>query len=158
MNTRTTKIKARIQFLEQVTVFAENVGMSCGEILKDSGGYVRNVVCQAHNVVGFSFYSDTGQSMMGGNSVRIYYHPRKKYTDSHDDLVLDIHWGVQMEECELRVFREDLEWQEKILEVMKNWEQLKKRINRNAKTAHQRAHAEEQNDTDQKLLERLHLT
>ena len=65
---------------------------------------------------GFSFYVALGQSIVGGNSAKIYFHyPQQQGAEPRKlRLVLSLYWQFSIGDCGVKVFDEDLDWQQAI--------------------------------------------
>lgn len=131
-------VAARIEFLKKVTDFAEMISAKRGERLHYSQGSCNtNTIYELHDFADFSFHADTGQCMFGGNQVKIWYHPGCKYADfvkanTRQVVVLDISWGSDVEKPTYMSFIDGPNWQREILRVIRNWESIATKIDREA--------------------------
>jgi hypothetical protein len=66
----------------------------------------------------FSFHADLLQSMVGGNDIKVWYHPDCLFRPSGLVPVLDIYWQAGIENYKLHTFDRDPRWQQEILKVM----------------------------------------
>lgn len=86
-----------------------------------------NVVWELRNFGGFSFHTDLGQTMFGGNTVKVFYHPSRSFREGGLDSAHDKDWVPVLDvyfqtELEYRVskFDERLSWQRKLFWVLRN--------------------------------------
>lgn len=112
-------IAARKKFLRQAVDFALSILESEGTILyHDLGTYHTHMKTELKDFRGFSFLSDTGQSIMGGNTIQIWYRAGLK-----KKLVLDVYWlsgAFCLAECEVPVFDKDLRWERALKRLIAN--------------------------------------
>lgn len=152
------KVAQRVDFLKKVTDFVEMISSKRGrQLLYSQGSCHTHQMYELCDFSGFSFRADTGQSMMGGNTVEVWYHPVLDVKPP----VLDIYWQVDIEKCELKHFDETPDWQREILIVIQNWEAIATRIDEELAEAEKRRRVEGEIQQRQKELEeqakRLHV-
>lgn len=115
MKTLADKVRSRQKFIGVIIPWIEKLVSKHGEELSYSQGSCHtHIVAELKNFNGFSFKTDTGHSMMGGNSFKIWYHPGKKL-DNGGTLVLDLYFQVHVGESQVRSFDTSTKWVEKLL-------------------------------------------
>ena len=121
------KIAARREFLKKIVPTIDRVVQEYGRVLSEvrHDDYT-NTVAQLNDFARFSFRTNFGQSMFGGNVIIVWYYPAG--TSSDKQIVLNLYWQVDLEECEVRAFDEDTGWQQALLRLMKNKERVLARI------------------------------
>ena len=131
-------VAARIGFLKKVTDFAKMVTRERGEELEHTfhDSFI-HTVRELKDFAGFSFHVDIGQTMFGGNSVKITYHRQGQLAVP----VLDISWETHIEHCSHMRFNSNQEWQKEIMEVIRRWKSIGTNIDQAT------AHAAMQNET-----------
>lgn len=150
---RARKVATRTRFLEKVVAFAETFVPKHG----------RNLVysehsCHTHTVDelkdfnGLSLLLDSGQSMMGGNRLIVWYHPGRKF-DEKVLPVLEMSWQVEVEKCVVKTFVENTEWQSAMRRLMKSPKEAVARFERAKAAAKKRALAEQREKEESRCLE-----
>ncbi len=125
------KIKARKEFLKMATEFSLTITRKLGEeVLYRQESCYTNIVRQLIGFAHFSFLTDTGQTMMGGDTVKIWYHPKSGEVDfKRSRPVLDIDWWAGVDEdCKINLFDEDRRWQTALRRVVKNAEKIEAKM------------------------------
>lgn len=150
-----SKIRERLEFIKIVIPWIDRLVAKQGkELSYHEGSCHTNIVAELKNFGGFSFKTDTGQSMMGGNSFQVWYHPGK----DHDDkslLVLSLYCQVSVEESAVRVFDTTTEWQKALLQVRTREGFFVRQIKEEQKRKSAQIQAENKKaDQDRSLLER----
>lgn len=153
----TREVAARTRFLKKVIDFAESITNQLGRLLHRAvDSRHTHTIFELHNFGKFSFYVDTNKTMFGGNTVKVWYHPAKKYVPADSDLVpvLDISWGIDINNPTHLRFNDEPDWQLEILKVIQNQKIIARRICREAATAKKRALANcEKAKREQDLVE-----
>lgn len=67
----------------------------------------------------FSFYLESGQTLVGGNQVKVWYHPGEEYREELTP-VLSLWWQAAIETGTLDSFDKDVVWQRVILRLIKH--------------------------------------
>lgn len=109
----------RTNFLQTVIDFVRLIAGKSGKLLERTAGsgYV-HTVHEIYNFENFSFIVDTNQSMIGGNSVKIWYHPDKPYEQELAP-VLNMWWQLEVNSAKVLVFESNRKWQNEILKAVK---------------------------------------
>ena len=123
------KVKSRQKFLMKVVNFVENLLVESGVVVSEYiGSSHTNVIRQLIGLKFFSFRNDSGQTMMGGNTVTIWFHSGLERIDLNSRLcpvpVLDVYFQVSMDDCNVRSYDERIDWVTPLKYLMRN----KKRI------------------------------
>lgn len=151
------KILAREKFLDKVVKFAIFILDKEGECLKNvTYSSHTNIIERLLNFEGFSFHGDFGQGMMGGNDIRIWHHLGQDFFVGENVIpdvnqpVLHVRYSGTFEtnKCQVKVFDEGLEWQEALLELIRNKNKVLTAIKRkeSRETALARAASEKQRE------------
>jgi hypothetical protein len=120
MPTLEAKITARIKLLSDIVDLVDNILREKGRVLeRHIGSSNTNLVEELKDFENFSFWSDTGQTMFGGNSYKIWY---KRGTDKVLVLHLDFQAGI--EEAEITTFDPKRDWLNALKRLIKNWKQM----------------------------------
>lgn len=116
-------------FIKTVADFAELIVSRYGEIISSTGDGHSHMVSELLNFKDFSFHIDMGQKKVGGNSIKVWYHPGGLYKK---DLVpvFDIWWRTDITKCKLRTFSQDGQWHSQILGIIKYLKMDEQRIDR----------------------------
>jgi hypothetical protein len=107
----------------------------------------------------FSFCLDKGESMLGGNMVKVWYHP-KGPCYKEKSLVIHAWWQFEIEKCEPSVFCPDKEWRDKLVHVMRHTEGRSTQVRRERISPEERRLADEREHQRQLEIQknrRLHL-
>lgn len=111
------KISERKKFLNKIMAFVIEIVKESGiETYRYQGSCNANVKSELRDLNKFSFFLDTGQTAMGGNSVEIKY---------RDKLVLDVYsqsFFPDADDSDFRVnvFDQDIGWQTEISKLIRN--------------------------------------
>jgi len=118
----TRKVALRREFLLRVIRWVEKAVPSRGELLKrEIGSSHTHTVCLLQDFGDFSFQSDTGQTMMGGNSVNVWYHPGFRGLDlGKTRSVLTLHYQSDPNNCEVSIYEIGTPWEDSLSYVMEN--------------------------------------
>lgn len=113
-----------IAFLLWVVEFTELITKKHGKLLESGNngspnGRIARECCNFHN---FSFRLEMGQSMMGGNVLKVWYHPEGPYHKKKSALVLDAWWQFDTDNCDMLVFNPKEPWYGKLVAVMRQVE------------------------------------
>lgn len=134
------KVAARKRFLNKVLESVTELVVKYGEVTK-----YREHSCHTHIVRklngfgGYSFELETGQTMMGGNTLKII----REHPDTR--LIFDVYWQIDHEKCEIVTFIEEKGWKRAILRTIRDPEKIAasnaRRIAREKKANEQRSEA-----------------
>lgn len=131
------RVSERIEFLKTILPWIERLVSKHGRGLEYSQGSCHtHIVAELKDFAWFSFHTDTGQSMMGGNTFRVWYHPGRLFDNSA--CVLEVHYQVMVEESRVRLFDTKTDWQKKILGAKQNERAILGKMKREQETVRQR--------------------
>lgn len=124
------QIKARKDFLNKVVNSVTKLVREYGRVTKrDQGSSNTRVVSELRNFGNFTFETDLGQTMFGGNTIRVWYHPNKSFRKDGLDSAWDKEWQPVLNiyyQTDYKVinFDEQREWQRALFRVLKNKERI----------------------------------
>ena len=132
-----SKIAYRLAFLEKVTGFAEMITAKEGNgVLYRMHSSHTHIINELRDFGGFSFRADTGQSMFGGSTIEVWYHPGRLFAAQPEPKkVLHIDWLIDLEKNTRLTFDEESKWETNISRVIKNWEEIARRRDQAAAAA-----------------------
>ncbi len=88
-------VSARIKQIKKIFQFAESVVREYGRVVENEvGSSNTRTVARLDNFEGFNFILDTGQTMMGGNSLSVEFNSK---------LVLSVYYQGNLDECRIDV-------------------------------------------------------
>lgn len=119
------KIKARLNFLEKVLPFVKSIATQYGEVQKTQASSYTRITAKL-TLDDFSFLYDGGQTMFGGNTVKVWYHPETP--DPFRGPVLDLYWQTNIDQCEVSQFDETVVWRTALQRLMRNPKKIGIRI------------------------------
>lgn len=109
------RIAERKKLIKRFVDFAEKLVCKSGEVLdREVGSSNTHTVACLRDFGSFSFLADTGQTMMGGNTIEIWYHPGiSKISFNATKPVLIVWYQCNLDEAhaEIRVFDTNVVWQ-----------------------------------------------
>ena len=113
------KIDERKKIIEKFINFIEDITAEIGRLVrKEVGDDHIHVIMMLENFGGFTFKTEIGQSMMGGNEVRVWHHHNIKFIFSEKpepDMGVWYNTKSDLKELEknvkIRYFNKELEWQ-----------------------------------------------
>lgn len=119
------KVEERKKFLKKIVEFTEKLLLKRGKILlRVEANYHTRTVRKLEGFAHFTFLADWGQTDCGGNTVKIWYHPHFEHISqdiTRPVLYVDYQSVVfNTEDCKVRTFDQDQEWQTAIEEAIKN--------------------------------------
>ena len=110
---------AKTLFLKAVINFAKLVTKEKGKLLEHTAGFgYVHTVRELYNLGVFSFYLDLCQTTMGGNEIKIWYHPSGQY-EKELTPVLDIWWQLEVSNAKVTAFDSNRKWQNEFLRAVK---------------------------------------
>jgi len=121
----TQQIEARKRFLKRVVKFAEGILIERGKMKERSvsSGNI-NVKWELLDFAGFYFFGDFGQTMFGGNSIKVAYRPNGKsehFPSGRCNLLVSWQGSFDIDkDCKVEYFDEDPKWQFELLHVIRN--------------------------------------
>ena len=149
------KISARKKILRQFLYFAIPLVQKHGKLIsRDVSSGHTNIERKLSNFHHFTFILDTGMTEMGGNHIKVFYHPNRE-SESAGDLVLQVYWqahSFDTDECRVDFFRDDGIWQPALLWVAKNKDRI---ISGELKEKERKASARALSLKEQQAIERL---
>ena len=140
------RILERLNQIKRIHKFAELIVREYGRILKlDFGCCNTHVIARLDNFEGFSFISDTGQTMMGRNDLVVEFNSK---------VVLSVYYQSNLDECRVKIFDESSDWQSKLEYLMTHKDEVIAKTEENEKAKQeQRCLTEEHLNKRAKLLE-----
>lgn len=113
----------------------------------DSGFVTRMLCC----LEGFSFSLSTGEGMMAGNTLTIWYHPGKStFHEKEDQKVLKVYYQDRLCECHVEIFADDAIWMLDLFGVMEDAGEVITRI----RLKKEREHKKVEREWNRAVLER----
>jgi hypothetical protein len=129
------QVKERKEFLIAVLKHIEKVLREYGEIIKrEEFSYHTKLKQEIEGVRGFSFYSYSGHTDCGGNDIKVWYDPSGK---EKGKCVLELYFQSGYDECKVKHFDPDSDWQQKLLDMAKNTEEVLAELRRKNAAASQ---------------------
>lgn len=120
----------RMQLVKAVTDFVRTIIDERGTLLHRTNGFgYLHMIRELHNHDKFSFYANTNQTILGGNAVKVWYHPGGRYEKGLIP-VLDVWWPMNVEECKITKLDPNPEWKRDIRKVIERRRNLLAKINR----------------------------
>ena len=112
----TERIRERKELLTRIIDFVDAIVLERGKMMhRTQGSSNIHTIRQLIGFGDFSFLVDRGQTMMGGNSVKVWYHPDDETTPGLDGPpVLHVYFQVPRfnpDECKVKVFDTKIDWQ-----------------------------------------------
>src|SRR3989338_8127473 len=135
----TIKILNRRRFLKEIIDPIIKLVSENGVVLKyDKHSCHTHIVSELNNFGHFSFHTDLGQTMFGGDTITIYYHPNRKFREggidsAHDkesQPVLEVYEQI---DYEIKKFDEQKNWQRALVRVLKNKDRIVSQIKKEQK-------------------------
>jgi hypothetical protein len=132
------KIRVRKKFLDKIITSIIQLVANKGKIInRVMGSSSKHIVQELRNFGGFSFYTDLGQTMFGGNTIKVYHHPGQSFCDGGLDLaqnnicepVLDVYFQTA-DEYDVCTFNESKKWQRALIRVLKNQDKIAAQLDR----------------------------
>lgn len=125
------KVAERERFLKTVIPFVVSLVQEKGKVLKESIGSCNiNIIRELANVAGFTFKTDLGQTMFGGNNIKVSYQEKRHGVLMQNRVVLDVYWQCDIDECKVNFFDESASWQSALLKLTKNKDKIVARIDK----------------------------
>lgn len=123
------KIEERKRFLKKVINFVEDIVLNEGEVIMRVPGPANiHVVKVLNGFDNFFFMADWGQTVMGGNEVKVWYSSNSEGINPDKTLsVLYVYYQpakFNIDECVVRHFDEKNQWQFSIDYAIKNKKKL----------------------------------
>lgn len=128
------RIAWRKEFITRVVKFVSQLVLDRGYVAKrEEGSSNIHSVQRLTNFAGFSFLCDWGQTMMGGNTVKVWYHPGEKMDEAPrsepgiEYLMLDVSdqgGSFNGKECTVNRFVDKHAWQSALGRLIKNKGQI----------------------------------
>ena len=126
------KMEARKKFIKKVIKFAGQILRERGKVIERSEHSCHtHVVQELLNFADFSFCGDFGQTMFGGETVRILYHPNKTVTSfpRYGRCTFEVYsQDLSFDECKVEFFDNNTKWQVELLRVIRNKKAIIKRM------------------------------
>lgn len=137
------KIRERQRFIARIDKFFRKVVIGHGEMIRSCQGSCHtNTVWELKDFTGFTFTGDFGQTMFGGNGLRISH---------RGELVFHVCYQIGVEECEVRHFVEG-PWIGAITKLFTTWRKELKKRGKKRKAEKEKKEAERGKMTAQEKL------
>ena len=109
---------AKIQFAKTAIDFIRPIVKERGTLLRRTVGFSHtHTIHELLNFDGFSSRVETGQTMLGGYAVKIWYDRGKQYKRGLP-AVLDVWYQADIETCRLNKFDLNQQWQRALLKLI----------------------------------------
>lgn len=141
MRKLSNKLKGRKRFLDKIFDLVPSLVSKEGVVLSYSEHSCHtHVVSELNNFGHFSFHINLGQTMFGGDTVTIYYHPNRKFREGGIDFAHDKDWQPVLKvrsliDYQVENFDEQRNWQRALLYVLKNKDRIVARIKKEQEKA-----------------------
>lgn len=142
-------IKERRAYLTRVLNAVVKLASQEGKVLlRSTHSAHTHVVWELRDFEGFTFHADLGQTMFGGNTVKVYYHPGRSFGEGGIDSAHDQEWAPVLEvdfqtgdEHDYRVkkFKESAEWRRVLDRVLRNSDKIAAQAKKTEKKVDKRA-------------------
>ena len=114
------KIKKRMTLIKKIVEFIEIFTQKIGKRVHYSQGSCHTHIINRAEYKDFTFVSDTGHSMMGGNDFFVWYHPGKKDIDTKRETpVFSVYFQGGIEEVKVLTFDQSPKWLNSLNQIMK---------------------------------------
>lgn len=135
------RVRARRTLVEKYIQFVDDITLERGKVVYEHvSNYYAHMIRQLEGLAGFSFLADTGQSEMGGDDYKVWYHPTQSSVDLKSATpVLSVTCHANLE---VLVFDESSVWQVAFDDFIARKEEIIGEIDRKAEEEKQ-AHAEQ---------------
>ena len=145
------KVRKRKRFLDETIDPVIKLVCERGRMVsRNQGSSNTHVVWELRNFGGFSFHTDLGQTMFGGNTVKIYYHPGRSFREGGLDSAHDKEWIPVLEvdfqthrEYVVKRFDETTGWRRALVRVLRNKDKIASRTAKTSQKQVKRSHAAE---------------
>ena len=145
------KVRGRRKFLDKVIgeiiTLVNTKGKTVSRMVHSARKYI---VLELRNFGAFTFHTDWGQTMFGGNTVKVYYHPGRNFREGGLDSAFDKDWTPVLDvdfqvdgEYRVNKFDEKLSWQKKLVWVLRNKDRIAAPATQNRQKQSERAQAAE---------------
>ena len=142
--TLSAKLSKRERFLKKVVSFVEKLVQKKGRILEiNQGSSNTNVVRELLDFGNFSFKTDLGQTMFGGNDIEVWYHPGTSFRNrKRFNTVLSVYYQCfrfETDDCRVNTFDESHGWQLALNNAIRNEKKILVDMERKKRDARQRS-------------------
>lgn len=120
------KVRVRKEFLDKIINSITELVREYGRVTRrEQGSSHTRVVMELRNFGNFTFETDLGQTMFGGNAVRVWHHPGKSFREGGLDAAWDKEWKPVLDvyfqtDYQVGAFDEETDWQKALIYVLKN--------------------------------------
>lgn len=151
------KVDSRRQFLLRVIQWVEKALPNRGYLVKkEIGSSHTHTVYLLQDFGDFSFQSDAGQTMMGGNSVNVWYHPGFRDLDlGKTRSVLTLYYQTDPNDCEVSTYEIGTPWENPLIYVMEHEDEIAAKAVAQAEALKQGNAATRQKQVKRRKLEEL---
>lgn len=147
------KVRTRKNFLNKVVNPVIDLVHKRGTIVRrEQGSCHTRIVAEFRNFGDFTFHTDLGQTMFGGNTVKIFYHPGRNFREGGLDSAFDREWSPVLfvdfhtdGDYTVRSFNEKAGWQKALVSVLKNENKIMAQIEKTRSKAKKISKKQEQN-------------
>lgn len=151
------KVDSRRQFLLRVVRWIEKAVPKRGRLLKrEVGSSNTNSVYLLRDFGDFSLLYNTGQTMMGGNSVKVWYHPDSCEVDiEKTNPTLALYYQTDPNDCEVSFYDAKTSWEDLLTHVMEHENEIAAKATAQVKALKQKHVAEWQKQLKRRELEKF---
>lgn len=131
------RIKARKEFLDTIFMNVINLVCAYGTVtMKEEANCHTNVMWELRNFGGFTFETDLGQTDFGGDSVKVWYHPKQDFREGGLDAAYDKAWTPVLDvffqtDYVVKHFSESSAWKKAFARVWRNQGKIVEQIKKN---------------------------
>lgn len=129
------QIQTRMEFLKQTTGAVINLVIQKGTWKEEVKRFHTYVSAELRDFGGFSFEVELGKTEEGGNTVKMYCHPGRKFREGGLDSAWDKEFMPVLsvdfwsgDSYEVRTFSDEFKWQKALSRVLKNKDKISTRI------------------------------
>jgi hypothetical protein len=114
-----TLTEAKILFLKRADAFVRLITAERGTLISRTVGLgFINTVYGLLDFENFSFYIDRQQSMVGGNDLKVWYHPGMRFNQNLVPVV-DMWWQLEISSAKVSMFDAGKKWQAEFFKAIK---------------------------------------
>ena len=126
------RVLNRQKFLERVIKFVEGITVKRGKrTYHQVESYHTVNTWELYNFGGFSFYIHGSFSMMGGDEIKVWYHPGQKRPQAGKPTLHIRYWDIA--KLEVEEIDQSLKWQTAIRKLMREADKVAAQIDRQKK-------------------------
>lgn len=152
------RIAERKKLIKRFVDFAEKLVCKSGEVLnREVGSSNTHTIACLRDFGNFSFRADTGQTMMGGNTIEIWYHPGiSKITFDAIKPALRVWYQCDLDEAhaEIRVFDINMAWQTALKRLISRKDKVLAQVAKKKRVREEKSCLKEANNIKRSALEK----